>query len=167
MSTYRLLLISILFILLAADVSAQFDAHAVVSQGAYLQSGHETAAAGWAGFESTLLKVSDQGFAAVTRVGLYYVNSEEDVQGLSAFLLGKKSFRCDYLPSFYALAGGGFIYEILEGYDSQDAALKIEIGLDIYRRLGIGIGVDYIPDPATDDKWFLYGAINLTPPVCR
>ena len=167
MSTNRLQLALMLFILLAADVSAQFDAHVVVAQGAYLQSGHETVAAGWAGFESTLLKDSDQGFAAVSRFGLYYVNSEEDVQGLSVFLLGKKSLRCDYLPSMYALAGGGLIYEILEGYDSQDAALKIEIGVDIYRRLGFGIGVDYIPDPGTDDKWFLYGALDLTPPICK
>jgi len=59
------------------------------------------------------------------------------------------------------------IYQILEGYDSKDAALKVELGIDIYRSLSFGVGVDYIPDPISKDKYFLYGVLDLTPVICE
>ena len=80
--------------------------------------------------------------------------------------MGKKVFACDYAPSYYLVMGGGLIYEVLEGYDSQDAALKLELGCDLYRGFGVSIGADYVPDPSTDDKWFVYTAFDLTPLVC-
>ena len=149
------------------NIHAQLSSHLVLAPGVYLQDNQNTEFAGWAGFESSLLRVPNQGFAAVSRIGFYYVDLDEDIQGFSVFILGKKQITCDYEPSVYGMIGGGLIYEILEGYDSKDAALKIEIGVDIYRNFSFGVGLDYIPDPVMDDKFFLYGVMDLTPILCE
>ena len=167
MSTQRSLFVLVLIVLASTDVVAQLEAHALVAPGAYMQSKRETVLAGWAGFESAPVKFPDQGFSAAMRFGLFYVDLKNDIEGMSAFVVGKKSLSCDYSPSVFIVVGGGLIWEIAEGYDPVDAALKIEIGCDLYRNLAIAIGTDYIPDPLTDDKWFVYGALDLTPLVCR
>jgi hypothetical protein len=150
----------------ATGVSAQVEAYGVVEAGAYLQNHHETEIAGWAGLELPLVKAPDQGFCGAIRAGAFYVDLEPDLQGASVFLVGKKVFDCAYTPSYYLVMGGGLIYEVLEGNDSKDAALKFELGFDFYRGLAFGIGTDYIPDPLTDDRWFVYGTFDLTPLVC-
>jgi hypothetical protein len=161
------LLIVLIVLLLSQGASAQVQAYAMATPGAYMQAGRTTVFAGWLGFEAPLLTVEERGFSFVSRVGVYYVDLEDDIQGFSVFVAGKKSFACGYTPSMYALIGGGLTYDIVDGYDPIDAAIKMEFGLDIYRSFGIGVGVDYIPDPLTDDKWFIYGSLDLTPVLCR
>jgi hypothetical protein len=167
MSPRRSLFVLVMIVLASTDVVAQLEVYPLVAPGAYVQNKRETVLAGWAGFESALVKAPDQGFSAVMRFGAFYVDLKDDIQGMSAFALGKKSFTCDYSPSISVVVGGGIIYEVAEGYDPVDAAFKIEFGWDLYRNLTISVGTDYIPDPVTDDKWFVYGALDLTPLVCR
>jgi hypothetical protein len=166
MRSIRLLIVLSLALAFGKTASAQIQAYGVATPGAYLKAGTETVVAGWAGFEAPLLTVEDRRFAAVTRFGACYVDLEDDIEGLSVFVAGRKSIACGYTPSMYVLVGGGVIFEILEGYDQADAALKLEFGVDVYRSLGIGVGVDYIPDPRTDDSWFVYGSVDLVPLFC-
>jgi len=120
----------VLFAGAGKQAGAQLDASPVIQPGAYLQNGQKTEFAGWIGFESSLLGVPDRGFSAVSRAGLFYVDIDDDIQGFSIFIAGKKNITCDYAPSIYGLIGGGLIYQILEGYDSKDAALKVELGIE-------------------------------------
>lgn len=166
MKNIKFLVVMIVALVSATSASAQITAYGVATPGAYLRAGTKTVFAGWAGFEAPLLTVQDRGFAAVTRFGAYYVDLQDDIEGLSVFVAGRKSIACGYTPSLYVLVGGGLIYEVLEGYDQTAAALKLEFGVDVYRSLGVGIGVDYIPDPRTDDSWFIYGSVDLVPLFC-
>jgi len=167
MTLKQMALSLIILVSATTEATAQLEANAMVAPGAFLQAGEKTVAAGWAGFESHLVRAPDQGFEAAVRFGLFYVDRENDTQGMSIFLVGRKSFSCDRSPSIHLVLGGGLIYSIVEGYDTKDAALKIELGFDLYKDFGLAIGTDYIPDPLTDDKWFVYGALNLTPLVCN
>jgi hypothetical protein len=142
---------------------AQVPAYATVQAGAYMQSPNRAVSAGWVGFESPLIRVPDRGFAAVTRFGFYYVDLRDDVQGLSVFVASKKNFEIYSGESLYALLGGGLIYEVREGKDWKDAALKFELGWYARSSLSVGIGFDYVPYPTATDKWFVYGALSLAP----
>ena len=165
MKTKWLLVLLVVF-LLASSATAQVRTYARADIGAYLQNGRTTVLAGWVGFESPIVTTFDQAFTFSIRLGAFYVDLDHDLQGASVFFVGQKFIACDYMPSFYVAGGGGLIYEIREGYDSQDAALKLEIGCDIYRGFGVSIGTDYIPDPLTDDKFFVYGGLDLSPLIC-
>jgi len=147
--------------LLPLSVSA-FDSYGMAGAGTLMTHGQTGQFGLWAGTETPLSGDSSH-YGVVQRTGYYYQDGTSDIQGVSMFILNKTSLGLWNRVGLYGAAGGGFLYQINEGADDNSAALKFELGLDIWGSLGLAVGCDYVPVSGDYDKAFVYGLIDLTP----
>ena len=61
--------------------------------------------------------------------------------------------------------GGGTLYEITDQDDAADAGMKLELGMEIYQSFGFCAGIDFMPAKGDKDQMFIYGMIDLMPPI--
>ena len=144
------------------SVSA-FDSYGLVGSGALMTHGQSGQFGLWAGTETPLS--GDSSYGVVQRTGYYYQDGSSDIQGISMFVLNKTSLGIWNRVGLYGAVGGGFLYEINDGEDDNSAALKFELGLDIWGKLGFAVGCDYVPVSGDYDNAFVYGLFDLTPKV--
>lgn len=152
-------------LLLCGTASAQFESYTMVDVGSYMKTHAKSAAAFRFQIEVPNYTDSASGITMGERTGIFYADTKDDIQGASVFFYAKKSVGLLGAVDLYALFGGGVLYEITDGNDPADGALKFELGGDIYKKLGFQFGADMIPVRGGEDEYFIYAGINLTPSI--
>lgn len=155
-------LIFIVVLLIAAPVFAQVETYGMAGAGVLMQKGGHSAFAAFAGTNTPVIKISEKGFLTYNRTQVLYSDGlgDQEIQALSTYLINQKSLG---FLGMYASLGSGLIYEIREGDDIQDLALKAEMGAVILWQIGLAGGIDYIPVAGGPDSYYIYGMLNLTP----
>lgn len=157
----RLLLV-ILIVCLAVPAWSQVS---MVAYGSMMKKGAESQTGFFAGMNNVVMFDSTKNMTVYNRTGYFYVNgadSTKEIQSISTFMLTEKSFGLGDLDIFVAI-GGGMLYQIQEGDDEVGATTKIEVGVDVYRKLTIAFGADYIPIKGEADEIFVYAIIDIFP----
>ncbi len=159
------LILSLVAVLLLIPLGASFAAefYPMMAYGSLMEKGQEGRSGTWLGQEASLYRDAGTGLNVVERLGYFSVSSGEDIQALSASIMAKKTLGVWNSVGWYAAIGGNYQHEIEDGPDNGVAAIKFETGVDLYRRLGISIGIDLVPKDEKPDQWFLYGLIDLAP----
>ena len=161
----RLLMILVLAVLVLLPVEFVIGAsvYPMFGMGVLMEQGGTSESGTWVGQEAPLYRDTTTGLMLVQRAGYFYLDSEDDVQALSSALMAKKTLGLWNGGGLYAGMGGNYTYDMREGDDNGIASLKFEFGVDIYRKLGVAVGVDFIPVNEGTDKHYLYMMIDLTP----
>ena len=157
------LFVAAIIILLPAHFSVAANFYPMTAFGSMMENGQTSEFATWAGEEGPLWTEKGSGLVVVQRAGLFYISGEGEVQGLSGSLLAKKTLGIWNNVGLYAGIGGKLAYQIQKGDDNALAMWQLEFGADLYRKLGLAVGVDYIPVDQGGDRFFLYFQIDLSP----
>lgn len=161
----KFLTVLLALLLIGSTASAQFESYTMVDVGSYVKTHAKSAAAFRFQIEIPNYTDTTSGVTMGERTGIFYADTKDDIQGASVFFYAKKSVGLLGAVDLYALFGGGVLYEITDGNDPADAALKFELGGDIYKKLGFQVGADMVPIRGGEDEYFLYAGINLTPSI--
>lgn len=165
----RKVILALALIMVAGSAFSQFEANTIGSGGCFWDNAGKPHFGMFTGLESNLGLISDstKGYDVVLRTGYFYSRLDPTYQGLSAFTVVKKSVGIWNKADWFVGLGAGTLYQIKDGSDVTDAALKLETGMTIYKNLSVFLGADYIPLPSGKDPLFAYLGFDLSPRVVK
>jgi len=156
-------LIPLFLILIATSAFAQFESYGTLGAGSFIEKAEKPALSYWFGIDVPAYRDTTLGFETSNRTGFFTASREGGkLQGASSFFVTKKTLGLWSSTSFYGAFGGGVLYQIKDENDNLNTTIKLEFGLNIYKKLGLAAGVDFIPRDG-NDQYFVYGQVDLTP----
>ena len=163
-----IILMAMILLLIPVNIWAQLDIFGQAGAGFFHQDGLLKVGV-FAGGDLQVSHDTAKGVTIFTRVQVLYSKFDGSYQAGAAFLMTQK--RLGLWRDLYIGFGPGYYYRVKgEAQDEQNMALRLNVGTDFLRGLGIDFGADYIPSiPVADGeetattRWFFYGAINLYP----
>lgn len=158
------LAIIIATIVLASTASAQIRSYGAVGIGVSLTKGEGSALAHFVGLDENILTDTVKGVRSFVRTVYYYENREDDVQAASLWSITEKALFSRPGGSILSLGGGfGALQQFQDEGDITNLQLKFELNWNIFNRVALSVGGDYIPRSGLADKAFIYAGFNLNP----
>lgn len=164
----KYLLIAFGLLCLAASAGAQGHAYGVIGAGSLMQSGEHPKFAYFIGGDVPLYTDTAAGFRHLTRTTYYYANTdpgEEEVQAVQIWSITEKRFLTQRqgLTDWRISLGIGMSNEINDGSDTQNLAIKLELGATLVKSISLYLGGDVIPRSEETNQGFVYFGLNLKP----
>lgn len=154
------ILIALAMMLVLVNIaSAQVDVYGVAGAGSLMKDGASKFAA-TVGANTNIKSDSASGFRTYSQTMMKYSDGfgQSEIQEMSQYIMQEKTLG---LWQFYAALGTGAIVDIQSGQDNFDLALKAELGAELGWKLGLAVGVEYIPLTGEPDRTFVYGTVDL------
>lgn len=161
-----ILLLAIFILIPVRSFAVQMYGHA--GAGLWTQKVEKPVLASITGFDVGLRRDTAANLIYFDRTSLVYADAEnQKIRALTTFAVTKKEIRF-VGASIYGAIGAGLSTNFKEDKTTLKVPFKVEIGVDIYKLIGFGIGLDYYADDDPDpvfggDKALFYLDLNLFP----
>lgn len=153
------LLLALIALLLFVPTVWSAEAVGVSGAGAYYNGG-DWSLATFVGGDIPIFSQADSNgviYQNFTRIQYFYVDSPDDIQGISAWSMHHKSLG---LAKMYVAIGLGLNYQITDQEDIANAGMKTELGYKLPALVSIFIGFEQTPVKGKDLR-MVYGGIDL------
>lgn len=160
----KLIIVVVALLLLATvpiTANAQVDAYSIFGIGHEMTDGGSSHLKYFVGGEFLLKQDTAKGFTLKVRTLYTQVRKSDpkEIQGVEVWEITEQ-ILARKVWNWSVSAGIGVFNEIQEGADLQRLTLKFETGVELFNKLPLMIGIDFIPTDGLGDKEFVYGLLN-------